>query len=104
MNMRVLWGAVLLASLSGCSWVKLVPGADRVDVLAASEVAQCERLGAATAKSMNKFAFVERDREKLAGELVTLARNEAEAMGGNAVVAESEITEGRQRFGVYKCH
>ena len=36
-------------------------------------------------------------------ELLRLARNEAGSMGGNAIVPESVIEEGRQTFGVYSC-
>jgi hypothetical protein len=47
--------------------------------------------------------FLDRNSARLELELVTLARNEAGTMGGNAVVAESVITDGQQRFGVYRC-
>jgi hypothetical protein len=35
--------------------------------------------------------------------LVALARNEAALMGGDTVVAESPVKDGRQLFGVYRC-
>ena len=47
--------------------------------------------------------FVPRGSEKVQDELVDLARNEAGVMGGNAIVADSSIEDGRQRFVVYSC-
>jgi hypothetical protein len=40
---------------------------------------------------------------KVAGELEALARNEAALMGGDTVVAELPVKDGRQVFGVYRC-
>lgn len=96
--------AVLASTLiTGCSWVKLVPGAGQVEVVTAAEATQCERIGSATAKSLNKLGFIERNKDKLQTELNTMARNEAEGIGGNTVVAESAITQGQQKFGIYRC-
>ncbi len=93
-----------LATLTACStWVTLAPGADQVAVKIASEVERCERIGSASAKSLNKVAFVDRNSNKVQEELATLARNEAVLMNGNAVVAESGISQGQQKFGVYRC-
>ncbi len=92
---------VLLAS--ACTWVELEPEAQQVAIISAGEAAQCKSLGKTTAKSLDKVAFVSRSREKLAAELATLARNDAVSMGGNALVAESEIEGGARRYGVYLC-
>jgi len=99
-NFAMATAAILL---SGCSWVKLAPGAETVAVREASQVSHCERIGSATAKSLNKVGFINRNSDKLQSELATMARNEASAMGGNAVVPESQIAEGRQTFGIYRC-
>jgi hypothetical protein len=93
-----------LTAISACStWVTLAPGAEQVAVKLASEVAACERIGSASAKSLSKLAFVDRNSTKVQQELNTLARNEAVLMKGNAVLAESGILEGQQKFGVYRC-
>jgi hypothetical protein len=49
------------------------------------------------------LVVVERGGERLQDELIRLARNEAGDLGGNVIVPESVIEEGRQSFGVYRC-
>jgi hypothetical protein len=46
---------------------------------------------------------VDRGSEKVQDELITLARNEAGTLGGNTIVPDGTIEEGRQRFVVYRC-
>ena len=93
----------LLFVLTACTWVKSTPEGRQVKVLTADAVGNCERLGTTTSKALSKVGFVNRNQGKLSVELELLARNEAAVMGGNAVVVDSEIEEGRQRFAVYKC-
>lgn len=94
---------VCVAALNACTWVKLTPQGESVRVAGAGEVAGCERVGEITAKVLDKAAFMKRSRDKQAEELATLARNEAGDMGADAVVAASDIQDGRRRFTVYRC-
>lgn len=94
--------AVLASVVSACTWVKSEPGAFDVDLKTANEVLSCKKLGGATAKTKDSFGF-DRNADKVAIELLTLARNEAVSQGGNAVVPTSKIEEGRQTFAIYKC-
>lgn len=103
MRLNVFAMTMTTVLVSGCSWVKLAPGAEAVTVRQANQVGHCERLGNASAKSLHKVGFINRNSEKLQSELQTMARNEASAMGGNTVVAESEINAGQQKFGIYRC-
>lgn len=89
--------------LPACSWVELTPQGQRVDVMTQQQAADCKRLGQTTAEVLDKVGFVDRSEEKQEEELLTLARNEAAAMGGDAIVPATEITDGRQRFTVYRC-
>ena len=97
----------LLASaafLQACTWVKPTPEGQKVRVAQASEIgAWCERKGEVASILKSRIAGVERSPTKVAGELETLARNEAALMGGDTVVAESTIKDGRQLYGVYRC-
>lgn len=95
-----LLGAVLV---SGCAFVKLNPQAEDVLVLKPYQVRECEQLRRSTSQVLDKIWFVNRNQEKMAEELATLARNTAAELGGNAVVADSPIEQGRQRFIVYNC-
>ncbi|WP_439135178.1 DUF4156 domain-containing protein [Pseudomaricurvus sp.] len=98
------WVAVsfLTAVVSGCTWVKSEPGAYDVDLKTANDVLNCEKLGSASTRTKDSFGF-DRNADKVAIELLTLARNEAVGQGGNAVVPTSKIVEGRQTFAIYKC-
>lgn len=90
--------------LSACgTWVNLTAAGRLVTVATPTEVASCRRIGTSTSNAMSEIVFVERGSAKLQSELIDLARNEAADMGGNRIVVESPITDGRQTFGVYSC-
>ena len=93
----------LTATLTGCTWVALTPEGETVALMEASEVTNCERIGRATATTTDEVVRVGRSGERMQEELLVLARTEAGAMGGNALVPETVIQEGRQVFGVYRC-
>jgi len=93
--------AVLL--LGACTWVDLTPEGRNVMLAGPGDVSNCERIGRATARSLDEVVRVDRSAERLQGELLTLARNEAGAMGGNIIVPESVIQDGAQVFGIYRC-
>lgn len=94
---------VLAAGVSACSWVPISPEGEAVSVLTESQVANCDRLGQTTSKVPHKVGFLKRTESQQSEELAILARNEAANMGGNAVVAAEEPSEGRQRFIIYRC-
>jgi len=89
--------------LAACTWVKTTPEGETVRVAQASEVGNCVRKGQVDSSLKSKIGPFERKASKVALELETLARNEAALMGGNTVVAESGVKDGRQEFGVYSC-
>lgn len=94
----------ICALASACSsWVQVTPAGRLVSVATPSEVSSCTRVGSSTANALSRIAFVQRGSEMLQEELISLARNEAGDMGGNRVVVESPISEGKQTFGVYRC-
>lgn len=99
----VLIATATVLIVTACSWVDLSPAGERVDVMTQDQAAECERLGQTTSQVLDKVGFVDRSPEKLEQELITLARNEAASMGGDAIVAATEIMDGRQRFTVYRC-
>lgn len=91
------------AMLSACAWVQLTSEGENVSLITADRTGNCERIGRATAKTLGSIVTVERGGQRLQTELLTLARNEAGRMGGNAVVPESLINNGEQDYGVYNC-
>jgi hypothetical protein len=89
--------------LAACTWVKPSEQGARVRVAAAGEVEGCEDAGTTHVSVMDKLGVVERDQAKVAKELATLARNSAAQLGGDTVVATTEITDGSRTFAVYRC-
>lgn len=78
-------------------------GGEKVRVLDQDEVSTCQELGTTTASLLDKVAGIRRNRQKVQSELQILARNSAAKIGGDTVVPISEVSEGQQRFAVYKC-
>jgi hypothetical protein len=87
--------------LSSCTWVKLTSAGENVAVLMASEVTNCTRTGTTTVEVKDKVVL-DRNAEKVALELRTLARNRA-ADRGDAIVATSGVSNGEQTFTIYRC-
>jgi len=92
----------------GCSWVKSTELGARVRVVTAGEVTageveDCADAGTTHVSVMDKLGVVERNQAKVAKELATLARNSAAQLGGDSVVAITEIVDGTQTFAVYQC-
>ena len=92
-----------ILSTSSCSWVKLTPEGEKVRVLSINEVSSCKKLGKTMTTLKDKIAGMARKESKVQKEMQVLARNSAAEMGGDTVVAVSEVQEGRQTFEVYKC-
>jgi hypothetical protein len=99
----LLMTGLLSLSVSACSWVELADPAQDVLVLKPHQSKQCEQVRRTTSQVLDKIWFVNRNQEKMAEELETLARNTAAELGANAIVADSEITEGKQTFIILNC-
>lgn len=96
--------SAFLMFLNGCnSWVQVTSAGESVRSGTGSEVANCQRIGRVQAQTLSRVVIVERGGERLQDELIRLARNEAGDLGGNVIVPESVIVEGRQSYGVYRC-
>jgi hypothetical protein len=95
--------SLLLPVLSACTWVPLTDDGARVQLRTLDQVRACEHKSRVTVLVKDKVAGIARNEDKVRGELETLARNEAARVGGNAVAAESEPTDGRQVFLIYHC-
>ncbi len=95
--------AIVFSGCGASSWVQVTPAGMRVSVATPAEVSNCTRVGTSNVNALDRVAFMQRGSQKLQDELVNLARNEAGDIGGNRVVPESTINEGRQTFGVYRC-
>ncbi|TDF42326.1 DUF4156 domain-containing protein [Alteromonadaceae bacterium M269] len=89
---------------AGCTYVKTDAAAQNIVLANESRVQNCQRLGTASAGVKADIIGINRKEQKVASELLALARNEAANMGGDTLVASSGIEGGKQRFTVYKCN
>lgn len=95
--------SALFGLMSACTWVQLSPEAANVYLRTASQVSECDRVGTANVNALSQIGFIDRSAARLQDELVDLAKNEAARLGGDSVVPESTIDEGKQTFGVFLC-
>jgi len=94
---------VVLLCVGACTWVKPSEDGVKVAVSDGSGVSNCMRKGEVEAALKSRVGGFERNATKVAGELETLARNEAAKMGGDTIVAESNVRDGTKTYGVYRC-
>ena len=66
----------------GCTWVPLTTEGQKVRVVDAANVADCQKLGTTTSKTASRVVIFARTDRKVHEELESLARNEAAEMGG----------------------
>ena len=93
----------VVAAVGGCSWVKTTESGARVRVANADEVEACADAGTTQVSVMDKLGVVSRNQTRVGEELATLARNSAAQLGGDTVVAITDIVDGTQTFAVYQC-
>lgn len=89
--------------VSGCAWVNLSPKGESVRVVSESAVLKCKGLGKTSVNVADRIAGIYRDYGTMESELAILGRNSAAQMGGDTVVPLTDIVNGEQTFGVYRC-
>ena len=101
---QLLLCAVIVASLGGCTWVKMAEGAKQVRVAGATEaLGACEKRGEVSVSVKNSLGPYERNDLRVRDELETLARNEAPSLQADTVQPKGEPADGEQRFLAYRC-
>lgn len=104
MPQRLLTILILAAAMTGCTtWVKLEEGAESIRLAEAADVAQCEKVGKTTVSVQDRVGWYQPRPKQMEEELANLARNSALETGGDTIVADSPVDDGRQRFSVYRC-
>lgn len=104
--MRVFVLLVAVLGLSACSieFVKLAPGADKVQVVRlGKDMSACERRGEIEVSVKNRLGPYSRDAIRVRDELETLARNEAPSLKADTVQPKAEPADGAQRFLAFRC-
>ena len=93
----------IVMALTACSFVSLDPQARDVVVQNdAGALKGCKSLGSTTVSLWSKSETFQ-SQKTVENQLDTLARNEAATMGGNTVIANSEINNGQRTYSVYNC-
>ena len=88
---------------SACQWVKPVDEARDVALVKPELAQDCTKISAVTVKVADSVGFINRRDSKVQEELIIMAKNEAAVVSGDIIVAEGEVVDGRQRFGIYSC-
>ena len=88
--------------LSACTFVHMAPGAREVRVLAAAPTS-CEKRGEVSVGVQDRVGFYERSAVQVRDELETLARNEAPAIGADAISPLAPPRDGEQRWAMWRC-
>jgi hypothetical protein len=101
----VVFVPIVAILVMGFKWVKLTAEGEKVRVLEATEVASCRKLGKTTVPVRAKLIGIKRNEKKVKRDLEYQARNSAAAdfEAGDTIVVISAVTDGKQKFDVYKC-
>ena len=101
-NNKIILIALTGLIASSCSSINLSEGGEKVRVLAPADISSCKKIGQTNASVTDKVV-VKRPIETIELELVTIARNSADNMGGDTVVPLTVVEDGKQSFTIYKC-
>jgi hypothetical protein len=95
---------LLVALLPGCTFVKMAPGADKVQVAKlGADLSTCQARGEIEVSVKDRLGPYSRDPFRVRDELETLARNEAPSLQADTVQPKAEPADGAQRFLAFRC-
>lgn len=95
--------ALAFAVLPACTWVKPSPLSDSVAVFTAAEAEPCRKVGNSTVSVRANVAGIDRNADKVRGELLLLGKEAGAELGGNAIVPQGSPANGRWTFNIYDC-
>jgi hypothetical protein len=95
--------AMAFVVLPACTWVKPSALSDNVIMFTAAEAEPCRKLGKTTVSVRANVAGVNRNADKVRGELLLLGKEAAGEMGGNAIVPVGQPENGQWTFDLYDC-
>jgi hypothetical protein len=97
--------APAIALLSGCAsdLVEVQKGSNRVALVEASQVENCQSKGEIVVSVLAEVGFISRSAEAVEANLLQLARNGAIDSGGDTVVKGISPEFGKRTFAIYKC-
>ncbi len=93
---------ILMAGLSGCTFVHMAPGASTVKVLASAPTG-CDRRGEVDVSVKDRLGPYARSESQVRDELETLARNEAPGLSADSISPLTAPNDGEQRWEMWRC-
>lgn len=95
--------AMFALVLAGCTWVKPVPGAEKVELVPAKLAASCKDMGSVKVSALDQVGILSRHDEEVEEDLLMLAKNKAAEKGADTLIRLSAVENGEQRFGMRHC-
>jgi hypothetical protein len=105
MNRKIALAYLCSFLVSGCAntFLKPVEGSERVLLMKASQITQCQSLGKISVNVVTKVSIYNRDADVVEANLLQLGQNNAIELGGDTLVKDVTPEFGKQVFVVYKC-
>ena len=101
---RTLLLVALVSPLSACTFVKMAPGAEKVQVVSMErDLAGCQRRGEIEVSVKDRLGPYSRNEIRVRDELETLARNSAPNLQADTIQPKSAPNDGAQRFVAWRC-
>ena len=100
--MRSILLIVTVLAASGCTFVRMAPGASAVRVLSAAP-SGCEKRGEVTVSVKDRLGPYQRSDSQVRDELETLARNEAPSLAADRISPLTPPRDGEQRWVLWRC-
>ncbi len=89
--------------MSACTFNKVTEDAQHVLLVNPKHVEHCENLGKTIVQMKSSFIGINLPSATVERELRNIAKNDAAHMGGDTIVALTEVEAGSQRFQIYRC-
>lgn len=96
----VMLGGFLLA---GCSFNEPTEASKQVMLVKDYNVTSCQKLGVTVARVKDSLGAIKFSEDEVQEELIVIAKNDAAEMGGDSIVAVSDVKGGVQKFAIYRC-
>ena len=102
---KILIIAAIATLVAGCAdqFIEKKSGSEKVSVVDANQVGQCQSRGKVTSSVVAKVGFISRSVQGVEENLLQMARNSAIEDGGDTLVKGESTEFGKRTFNVYKC-
>ena len=89
--------------LTGCSFNEPTEASKQVMLVKDFNVTNCEKLGDTVVRVKDSLGGVKFSEKEVQEELIVIAKNDAAKMGGDSIVAVSDVKGGVQKFAIFRC-